>query len=189
MDRFSTTRKRDALSGSLEWRPSDTLKIVADGLWTHLEDPQVGYNQSYYFPYGTDQNGNPIWSNAVVQNGLVTAVTSNNFTPEIVNNTTNRNVVTTLAGLKATWEPISNLSLTLDGYHSAADRPEGGEDTYVTAGLVSSTPYSPDILTMMDNPHALPSLNVAIPPSQLGLTACRPDPRARRMQAIARIPP
>jgi TonB-dependent receptor len=165
-------KKREALSGSLEWRPSETLHVVADGLWTHLQDPQVGYNQSYYFPYTTDQNGNPTFSNVTVQNGLITSVTSNNFTPEIVNNTTNRNVVTTLEGLKATWEPVTNLSFTLDGYHSEADRPEGGEDTFVTAGLVSSTPYSPDIINVTDNSHALPSLNVVIPPSQLGLTAC-----------------
>ncbi len=165
-------KKREALSGSLEWRPSDTLHVVADGLWTHLQDPQVGYNQSYYFPYTTDQNGNPTFSNVTVQNGLITSVTSNNFTPEIVNNTTNRNVVTTLEGLKATWEPLTNLSFTLDGYHSSADRPEGGEDTFVTAGLVSQTPYAVDILNMSDNAHALPSLNVVIPPSQLGLTAC-----------------
>jgi TonB-dependent receptor len=165
-------KKREALSGSLEWRPSDTFKVVADGLWTHLQDPQVGYNQSYYFPYTTDINGNPTWSNATVQNGLVTAVTSNNFTPEIVNNTTNRNVVTTLEGLKATWEPLANLSFTLDGYHSSADRPEGGEDTFVTAGLVSQTPNALDIINFSDNPHALPNINVVIPPSQIGLTAC-----------------
>ena len=165
-------KKREALSGSLEWRPSDTFKIVADGLWTHLQDPQVGYNQSYYFPYGTDQMNNSTWSNAVVQNGLVTSVTSNNFAPEIVNNTTNRNVVTTLEGLKATWDPTDHLSFTVDGYHSAADRPEGGEDTFVTAGLVSPTSNSPDLITVTDNPHSLPNINVAIPPSQLGLTAC-----------------
>ena len=165
-------KKREALSGSLEWRPSDAFKIVADGLWTHLQDPQVGYNQSYYFPYTTDLNGNPTWSNPTVQNGLITAVTSNNFTPEIVNNTTNRNVVTTLEGLKATWAPTDHLSFTLDGYHSAADRPEGGQDTFVTAGLVSQTPTALDIINFSDNPHALPNINVVIPPSQLGLTAC-----------------
>jgi len=165
-------KKREALSGSLEWRPSDTFRVVADGLWTHLEDPQVGYNQSYYFPYTTDQNGNPTFSNVTVQNGLITKVTSDAFTPEIVNNTTSRNVVTTLSGLKATWEPLSSLSLSLDGYHSAADRPEGGEDTFVTAGLVSPTPYAQDLVTITDNPNSLPSLNVVIPPSQLGLSAC-----------------
>jgi iron complex outermembrane recepter protein len=165
-------KEREALSGSLEWRPSDAFRLVADGLWTHLEDPQVGYNQSYYFPYGTDQNGNPTWFNPTIKNGLVTAVTSNNFAPEIVNNTTDRNVVTTLFGLKAVWEPTSRLSLSLDGYRSEANRPEGGQDTFVTAGLTSSTPYSPDLLTVTDLPNSLPSLNVMIPPSQLGLSAC-----------------
>jgi iron complex outermembrane recepter protein len=165
-------KKREALSGSLEWRPSNTFKLVADGLWTKLEDPQVGYNQSYYFPYGSDQNGNPIWSNPVVQNGVVTAVTSNNFTPEIVNNTLDRNVVTSLYGLRGSWQPTDKFKLDFDAYRSTASRPEGGNDTFVTAGLVSATPYSPDIITVTDVPHSLPNLNVAIPPSQLGLTAC-----------------
>jgi iron complex outermembrane recepter protein len=165
-------KKRDALSGSLEWHPTDSLKIVADGLWTHLQDPQRGYNQSYYFDYTTDQNGNPTWTNPTIKNGLVTAVTSSNFAPEIVNNTTNRNVVTTLFGLKAAWQVTDRLSLVADGYHSAASRPEGGQDTFVTAGLVSPTPNSPDIINVTDVPHSLPSLNVVIPPSQLGLSAC-----------------
>ena len=165
-------KKRDALSGSLEWRPSETLKLAVDGLWTKLQDPQIGYNQSYYFPYGTDQNGNPTWSNAVVQNGLVTSVTSNNFTPEIVNNTLNRKVVTALYGLKGSWQPTEKLKLDFDAYRSTASRPEGGTDTFLTAGLVSATPNAQDLITITNLPHSLPSLNVAIPPSQLGLTAC-----------------
>ena len=162
-------KRRDALSGSLEWRPTDAFKLVADGLWTHLIDPQVGYNQSYYF--ATDPTGTG-WTNPAVNNGVITGVTSSNFTPEIVNNTTNRSVVTSLFGLQATWQPTSKLTLGLDGYHSAANRPEGGQDTFVTAGLVSSSPTSPDTLIITDVPHSLPMLNVLIPPSQLGLTAC-----------------
>jgi TonB-dependent receptor len=165
-------KKREALSGSLEWRPSDALRFAVDGLWTKLQDPQVGNNQSYYFPYGTDQNGNPTWSNAVVNNGVVTTVTSNNFTPEIVNNTLDRNVITSLYGFKGSWKPTDAFTLDFDAYRSTANRPEGGTDTFVTAGLVSATPYSPDILTITDLPHSLPSLNVVVPPSQLGLTAC-----------------
>ena len=99
-------KKREALSGALEWRPNDALKLVADGLWTKLQDPQIGYNQSYYFPYGVDQNGNGTWSDssATIKNGVVTGVTSSNFTPEIVNNTINRNVVTSMYGLKGTLD-------------------------------------------------------------------------------------
>ena len=167
-------KKRDALSGSLEWRPNDQLKLVADGLWTKLQDPQIGYNQSYYFPYGYDQNGNGTWSDssARIQNGVVTGVTSSNFTPEIVNNTINRNVVTSMYGLKGTWTPSDRFSLGFDAYRSAANRPEGGTDTFVTAGLVSAQPYAEDYITVTDLPHSLPSLNVMVPPSQLGLSAC-----------------
>jgi len=165
-------KKRNALSGSLEWRPNETFKLVADGLWTKLQDPQIGYNQSYYFPYGTDADGNPTWSNATVNNGVVTSVTSRLFTPEIVNNTINRNVVTSLYGLKGSWQPTDKLQLDFDAYRSTANRPEGGTDTFVTAGLVSATPDAQDLLTITDQPHSLPSLNVMIPPSQLGLTAC-----------------
>ena len=167
-------KKRDALSGSLEWRPNETLTLVADGLWTKLQDPQIGYNQSYYFPYGFDQNGNGTWSDssATIKNGLVTGVTSSNFTPEIVNNTINRNVVTTMYGLKGTWTPTDKFSLGFDAYRSTANRPEGGTDTFVTAGLVSAKPNAEDFITVTDLPNSLPSINVMLPPSQLGLSAC-----------------
>src|SRR5882757_9318159 len=68
-------KKREALSGSLEWHPFDGFRLIADGLWTRLEDKQNGYNQSYYFPYGTDADGNSLWSNPTINNGVVTAVT------------------------------------------------------------------------------------------------------------------
>jgi len=165
-------KKRDALSGSVEWRPSSEFKLVGDGLWTRLSDPQVGYNESYYFPYGVDQNGNSEWINPVVKNGLVTAVTANDFQPEMVNNTTNRIVNTSLLGLNASWKPSSRWSFTGDAYRSKAKRPEGGQDTFVTAGLVTHSPYPQDTLNFSDVPNSLPNLNVVIPPSQLGLASC-----------------
>jgi iron complex outermembrane receptor protein len=163
-------KKRDALSGSLEWHPTSELKIAADGLWTHLSDPQTGYNESYYFA-APDAIGST-WSNPVVKNGVVTAVTVNDFQPETVNNTVNRVVTTSVYGLNVAWKPTDRLSFAADGYRSTANRPEGGRDTFVTAGLVSNTPNAPDILNFADVPNSLPNFNVAIPPSQLGLTAC-----------------
>src|ERR1044071_7197133 len=41
-------KKRRAVSAKLEWRPSESVKITADGLKTRLDSPQVGYQQSYY---------------------------------------------------------------------------------------------------------------------------------------------
>jgi iron complex outermembrane recepter protein len=163
-------KKRDALSGSLEWRPSSDLKIVADGLWTHLNDPQIGYNESYYFP-SPDSIGTT-WSNPVVKNGVVTGITVSQFQPEMVNNTVDRVVTTSMFGLNVEWKPTDKLTLTADGYRSTANRPEGGQDSFVTAGLVSGTPYAPDTLIFSDVPNSLPNFNVLVPPSQLGLTTC-----------------
>jgi iron complex outermembrane receptor protein len=162
-------KKREALSGSLEWRPNDSFKLVADGLWTKLEDQQLGFNQSYYFP--ADQAGDG-WSNATVSNGVVTGVTASGFQPEIVNNTINRNVVTSLYGLRGSWQATDKFKMDFDAYRSEARRPEGGTDSFVTAGLVSQDPTAPDVLVMQDQPHSLPSLNVLVPPSQLGMSAC-----------------
>jgi len=162
-------KKRDAVSGSVEWRPSSDFKLVADGLFTRLNDPQNGYYQSYYFPAGT--NGSP-WQDPVIQNGVVTGVTSNFFQPEIVNSSLNRQVDTSQFGLPATWKPTDKLSFTGDAYRSKASRPEGGNDTYVTAGLVTSTATAPDTLILTDLPNSLPNVNVFVPPSQLGLTSC-----------------
>jgi TonB-dependent receptor len=163
-------KKRDALSGSLEWRPSDAFRLTADGLWTHLNDPQVGYNESYYFAANPD--GTPWQNNAVVTNGTITSVSVNNFQPEMVNNTLNRKVDTFLYGLNASWQPTERLSFGADLYRSTASRPEGGQDTFVTAGLVNNSPVAEDILNFADLPHSLPSINVVVPPSQLGLSAC-----------------
>src|ERR1700734_659430 len=113
-------KKRDALSGSLEWHPNSELKIVADGLWTHLNDPQAGYNESYYFA-APDSIGST-WSNPVVKNGVVTGIQVNDFQPEMVNNTTDRVVTTSVFGLNVEWKPTDKLTFTADGYHSTADR-------------------------------------------------------------------
>jgi TonB-dependent receptor len=163
-------KKRDALSGSLEWHPSSELKIVADGLWTHLDDPQIGYNESYYFA-APDTIGTS-WSNPVIKNGVVTGITVSDFQPEMVNNTVDRVVTTSMFGLNVEWKPTDRLRFTADGYRSTANRPEGGQDSFVTAGLVSNTPNAPDTLIFSDVPNSLPNFNVLVPPSQLGLTAC-----------------
>jgi TonB-dependent receptor len=61
-------KKRTAVSGAIEWRPNDKLHFTFDGLYAKLEDPQVAYNQAYYPDFNYDQNGNPEWSNVVVNN-------------------------------------------------------------------------------------------------------------------------
>ena len=169
-------KKRSALSGSLEWRPDSTFRLTADALWTHLDDPQIGYNQSYYFAAPDDtgfySDGTPWATNAVVHNGVINSLSVNEFQPEMVNNTMNRKVDTYLYGLNASWKPLERLGFTLDGYRSTASRPEGGADTFVTAGLVNAQPTAVDILNFTNEPNSLPNINVVVPPGQLGLTTC-----------------
>ncbi|MGH8287618.1 MAG: TonB-dependent receptor [Steroidobacteraceae bacterium] len=163
-------KKRYGLIGNLEWRPTDTLRLKADGLWTHLDDPQIGYNESYYF--AANPNGTPFENNAVVQNGVITSVSVDQFQPEMVNNTMNRKVDTFLYGLNAQWKPTDRLTFGADLYRSTASRPEAGADSFVTAGLVNDQPTAEDILNFTDEPNSLPNINVVVPPSQLGLSAC-----------------
>jgi|KBSMisStandDraft_5_1062788.scaffolds.fasta_scaffold16048_3 TonB-dependent receptor len=165
-------KKRSAASGNFQWRPRSDITLTADVIYTHLNDPQIGYNESYYFPFFTASDGLPAWGVPTIDNGLVTAVDVREFQPEMVNNTINRQVNTWLYGLNGAWDVNDRLNLALDVYRSTASRPEGGTDTFVTAGLVSDTPFGVDTLIMQDLPHSLPSLNVLVPPSQLGLTAC-----------------
>ena len=159
-------KKRTAISGTLEWRPSDTLHFTLDGLYTKLNDPQVAYNQAYYPSFNYDANGNPEWSNVVVKNGLITSFTANTFTPEIVNQTIDRRVTTSLLGFNMRWEPTSHFAVDADVYRSKANRPEGGNDAFVTSGLESPTPYNQETINWKNNPGALPSISVTLPNGQ-----------------------
>ncbi len=156
-------KERIAFTDSLEWRPSETLHVTLDGLYTKLNDPQVAYNQAYYPDFSYDQNGNPEWSKVRVRNGYITNFTASNFTPEVINQTIDRRVSTYVGGLNIRWEPTDRLTVAADVYRSEANRPEGGTDNLVTAGLVSPTPYNQNTLTFSSNPNALPNIGVTLP--------------------------
>lgn len=156
-------KKRMALTGTVEWRPTDTLHVTVDGMYTKLNDPQVAYNQSYYPDFTYDQNGLPEWSNVTVHNGFITGFTANNFDPEVVNQTIHRKVNTYLIGGNVKWEPTQQLTIVGDAYRSRANRPEGGLDTFLTAGLVSPTPYNQNTLTFSANPGQMPNLAITLP--------------------------
>jgi len=159
-------KKREALSGTLEWRPSDQLRVALDGLYARLRDPQVAYNQAYYPSFNFDANGNPEWSNVVVNNGLITSFTANTFTPEIVNQTIDRRVTTSLVGLNASWQASSRLTVDADLYRSKSNRPEGGNDAFVTAGLESTTPYNQNTISWTNTANGLPDIAVTLPTGQ-----------------------
>jgi iron complex outermembrane recepter protein len=125
-------KKRLALSGKFEWRPSSDIKIVTDAIFTRLDSPQVGYQQSYYPLFAPGR-----WSNVTVNRGVTTDITLANpdpqlaLNPELLNKTEYRVVNTALYGTNAEWKVNGDLTLTGDLYQSTSKRHSGGLDSYV----------------------------------------------------------
>ncbi|MEP6908114.1 MAG: TonB-dependent receptor plug domain-containing protein, partial [Pseudoxanthomonas sp.] len=149
-------KKRKAFSGKFEWRPSDKVRIVLDGLKTRLDSPQVSYQQSYYPLFAPGR-----WSDIQVQNGIVTGFTMDNtdpelrFNPELLNQTEHRVVDTDLYGINGEWKATDNLTLTGDLYRSTSKRYSGGQDTYVVLRM-----NQPNTARITLGPNAVP--NVAV---------------------------
>ena len=95
------------------------MKIVADGLKTRLDSPQVGYQQSYYPLFAPVR-----WSNMAIQDGIVTDFSMNNpdpelaMNPELLNMTEHRVVDTDLYGINGQWAINDALTLNGDLYRS-----------------------------------------------------------------------
>jgi TonB-dependent receptor len=125
-------KKRRAVTAKLEWRPSDAVKIVVDGLKTRLDSPQVGYQQSYYPLFAPGR-----WSDMEIEDGIVTGFSMDNtdpelaLNPELLNMTTHRVVDTDLYGINGEWTVNESLAFTGDVYRSTSKRYSGGQDTYV----------------------------------------------------------
>jgi iron complex outermembrane receptor protein len=125
-------KKRRAISAKVEWHPSDSVKITADGLKTKLDSPQVGFQQSYYPLFAPGR-----WSDMTIQDGIVTGFTMDNpdpemrLNPELLNTTEHRVVDTDLYGLNGEWTVNDKLTLNSDIYRSTSSRHSGGQDTYV----------------------------------------------------------
>ncbi len=125
-------KKRTAYSAKFEWRPSDSVKVVFDGLKTRLDSPQVGYQQSYYPLFAPGR-----WSDIVIQNGIVTSFTMDNpdpeqrLNPELLNQTEHRVVDTDLYGANIEWKASDDFTVNADLYRSTSKRYSGGLDTYV----------------------------------------------------------
>src|SRR5471032_1873498 len=86
-------KERTAFSAALEWKPTAALHVTLDGLMTHLNAPEAGYNEAYYPDFTPGR-----WSNVTATNGLITGFTANTFVPEMANISIDREVKTTQIG-------------------------------------------------------------------------------------------
>jgi TonB-dependent receptor len=149
-------KKRSAYSGKFEWHPSDTVRIVVDGLKTRLDSPQVSYQESFYPLFAPGR-----WSDITAQNGIVTSFTMDNpdpdqrLNPELLNQTQYRVVDTELYGINGEWQVTPDLTLTGDVYRSTSKRHSGGQDTYVVLRM-----NQPNTAHISLAPHAIPNVDV-----------------------------
>ena len=148
-------KKRTALSGKVEWRPSEQLKVTVDGIRTRLDSPQVGYQQSFYTLFAPGR-----WSNMQIRNGVVTGFTMDNpdpeqrLNPELLNLTTHRVVDSALYGVNAEWKASETLKFSGDLYQSTSKRHSGGQDTYTVLRM-----NQPNVTTVQLTGSQVPNIS------------------------------
>ncbi|MGB8691952.1 MAG: TonB-dependent receptor, partial [Steroidobacteraceae bacterium] len=152
-------KKRTAISGVLEWKPSETLHLTLDGLATRLDATAVGNVQSYYVEDSIldETTGQHRWSNVTIRDHWVTDMTVAELIPEISTITESRVVDTNQFGLNGVWQATSNLTFEGDLYHSKSKRDAGGKDTFVVAGIAGNHTG----FVHMNN-NALPDIRVTL---------------------------
>ena len=131
------TKKRSAITAALEWKPTDTIHLTVDGLFTRLDAPTVGYHESYYVEDSIldEETGTHRWSNVSIRNHWVTDMTVAQLIPEASTVTEYRVVDTTQFGFNGKWQATERLALATDVYYSKFVRDSGGKDTWVVSGI------------------------------------------------------
>jgi len=133
------TKKRSAVTAALEWKPTDTVHLTLDGLFTRLDAPTVGYHESYYVEDSIlDDIGTHRWSDVTIRDHWVTDMTVAELVPELSTITEHRVVDTAQFGWNAVWQATEQLSFNFDAYRSKSDRDSGGKDTWVVSGIAGS---------------------------------------------------
>ena len=146
-------KERTAFSGALEWKPNADLHFTLDGLMTHLNAPQVGYNEAFYPDYTPGR-----WTDVTATRGLITGFTANTFVPEMANISVDREVKTTQVGLNGQWKWSPSLKFEGDVYRSKSIRDEGGKDTFLVAGIAGDS-----TLKWQTTNNGLPDISVTLP--------------------------
>jgi iron complex outermembrane receptor protein len=151
-------KKRLAVSGKVEWRPSSDVKVVFDGFKTRLDSPQVGYQLSFYPLYSPGR-----WSDMKVTNGVVTDLTLSSadpelrLNPEVLNKTEYRVVDTAMYGAKTDWKISPALKVASDIYLSTSKRNSGGKDSYVVLRM-----NQPNVTRVRLNGSAVPDVQTTL---------------------------
>ena len=152
-------RERSAITGAVQWEPTDALKFTLDGLFTRLDAPTFGYHQSYYVEDTIldESTGRHRWSNVSIRDHWVTDMTVAELIPEASTVTEYRVVDTSQFGLKGEWQATERLGFNADVYYSRSERDSGGKDTFVVSGVAGDHTGRVHM-----NRNALPDISVTL---------------------------
>jgi iron complex outermembrane recepter protein len=176
-------RTRLGLSGSYQYKPSDSLAITVDGIYSHYTEDEHNYRQSNFLSPRNDINAfdpaDPTlgqkWIPGSVKadaNGVVTNFALTDLVAEVLTTDEPRKVDTYQVGAHIDWKPSDRLSLVFDGYQGQATRNTGGQNRFVVAGITGASA----VYVSRDN--GLPDLAITIPGGRTLSQATNDDFRA-----------
>lgn len=145
----STNRKRLSALGTVQWRPTDTLLMTLDGLYSKLD---VNDDNKVFFVYGSPSD---VTAATVDNNNTVTSYTGIASGPTITNQVRPRLAKTYQAGFNLEWKPASELSGFVDLSWSKATDDTGGNQAWFESNLATPT-YSPAGVKFSLSPDGLP---------------------------------
>jgi iron complex outermembrane recepter protein len=139
-------RERLGLSGAVQFRPSDSLLVTFDGLYSFYDTSTTNYAQSNFLNPRNDPSefdpADPLaglkWRPGTVKvdaNNVVTNFTIDDLVAEVLTYEEPRKVKTYQIGGNVEWNPNNDLTLKLDAYRSQASRNGAGKERFVVAGI------------------------------------------------------
>ncbi|SEN61843.1 TonB-dependent receptor [Sphingomonas gellani] len=145
----STTRKRLSGLATVQWKPTDTIVLTLDGLYSKLD---VNDDNKVFFVYGGPGD---ITAATVDANKTITSYTGIASGPTITNQVRPRLAKTKEGGLNLDWHPTSQISALLDLSYSKATDNTGGNQAWFESNLAQPG-YSPARVNFSLSDRGLP---------------------------------
>ena len=126
----SEDRERTSVTGTLQYRATDTLTFTLDGIYNKFNVSSAANQVGHFFSPSDFSN---VTADA---NGTVTAFNQSNAGhTDFVSRTFNRPTELKAFGFNAAWNPTDRFSLTFDSSYSRATDDSGGGQTFAVIGF------------------------------------------------------
>lgn len=132
----STQLQRLGITGTLQFKPTDTLTLTADGFYSHFEDDQIkrGVETPLGGGYGRGSFGVVVTPTTIDENGLITSGTLSNVEGVVRNDAFERTADLYSGGVNALYDGEDGWSAWADFGYSRTDRSELSLESYAGTG-------------------------------------------------------